>query len=173
MDIFRTLMRTRRTRLFIDHVSALNLVEIEFRDDKKVSAACKSYLEDLGSEQPRRADEEVAVDSTGEEMRIRNERYNTRVVKAREKLLATLLHEMAQVLGYKEVAALDIFKGGYSPQGWADIDVQQEIIRRYVIDLAFGDRALPVFVLNSNSEQDEARAEEEAGKAEGAARHER
>ena len=36
MDIFRTLMRTRRSRLFLDHVSALNLVEIEFRDDNNV-----------------------------------------------------------------------------------------------------------------------------------------
>ena len=152
MDIFRTLMRTRRSRLFLDHVSALNLVEIEFRDDSNVKAACQSYLENLGSEQPRRADEEVAVGSSNEERQIRDERYNTRVGKDREKLLATLLHAMAQTLGYKKVEALDIFEGGYSPQGWADIEVQQEAIRRYVIDLYLGNRALPVVVYNSNAE---------------------
>ena len=32
MDIFRTLMRTRRTPMWPDHVGALNLVEIEFSE---------------------------------------------------------------------------------------------------------------------------------------------
>ena len=31
MDVFRTLMRTRRTPIHTDHVGALNLVEIELR----------------------------------------------------------------------------------------------------------------------------------------------
>ena len=151
MDIFRTLMRTRRTRLFLDHVSALNMVEIEFRDEPDVLTAWRTYFENLGSEQPRRVDEMVSHDSGNEEKQIREERYNTRIMKDREKLLATLLHAIAQALNYK-VEALDIFEGGYSPQGWANIEMQQETIRRYVVDLYLGKRALPVFVLNADTE---------------------
>ena len=39
MDIFRTLMRTRRTPIWADHVGALNLVEIEFKDNPTIIAA--------------------------------------------------------------------------------------------------------------------------------------
>lgn len=42
MEIFRTLMRTRRTPIWAEHVGALNLVEIEFKDDPKVIAAWKT-----------------------------------------------------------------------------------------------------------------------------------
>ena len=151
MDIFRTLMRTRRTRLLPDHVSALNLVEIEFRKNRNVIAAWRTYSENLGTEQPRRADESVLENFSDEERRMREERYNTRLMKEREKLLATLLHAIALSLNYK-VEALEIFEGGYSPQGWADVEMQQEAIRRYMVDLYLGNRALPVVVYNSTSE---------------------
>jgi hypothetical protein len=35
MDIFRTLMRTRRSPMSPDHVGALNLIEIEFSNDEQ------------------------------------------------------------------------------------------------------------------------------------------
>ncbi len=151
MDIFRTLMKTRRTRLLPDHVSALNLVEIEFRNNSNVLTAWRAYFQNLGSEQPRRDDEVVSEYLGNDEQRIREERYNIRVCQEREKLLATLLHAIARSLNYK-VEALEIFEGGYSPQGWADIEMQQELIRRYVVDLCLGNRALPVVVYNSTSE---------------------
>ena len=151
MDIFRTLMKTRRTRLLPDHVSALNLVEIEFRKNSNVLTAWRAYFQNLGSEQPRRDDEVVSEHLGNDERRIREERYNIRVGQEREKLLATLLHAIARSLNYK-VEALEIFEGGYSPQGWADIEMQQELIRSYVVDLCLGNRALPVVVYNSTSE---------------------
>jgi len=40
MEVFRTLLRTRRIRLNPDHVGALNLVEIEFYGEKGVLAGC-------------------------------------------------------------------------------------------------------------------------------------
>jgi hypothetical protein len=47
MDVFRTLMRTRRMRLNPDHVGALNLVEIEFYRQADVIAAWETYWEHL------------------------------------------------------------------------------------------------------------------------------
>ena len=37
MDVFRTLMRTRRIPICADHVGALNLVEIEFANVEKAN----------------------------------------------------------------------------------------------------------------------------------------
>ena len=39
MDIFRQLMRTRRTPITPEHVGALNLIEIEFAGDLDIIAA--------------------------------------------------------------------------------------------------------------------------------------
>jgi hypothetical protein len=47
MDVFRTLMRTRRVRLNPDHVGALNLVEIEFHGEASVIEAWKAYWNHL------------------------------------------------------------------------------------------------------------------------------
>ena len=52
MEIFRMLMRTRRTRLYPEHVGALNLVEIEFAHDRPVIDAWRELFKHLGSEHP-------------------------------------------------------------------------------------------------------------------------
>ena len=39
LDTFRTLVRTRRTPMWPDHIGALNLVEIEFHDKPQVIEA--------------------------------------------------------------------------------------------------------------------------------------
>ena len=44
MDVFRKLMATRRERLSFEHVSALNLVEVEFRDSHKLLKNGKNIL---------------------------------------------------------------------------------------------------------------------------------
>lgn len=51
-DIFRTLMRTRKMPIHVDHVGALNLIEVEFIKDVQVIAAWKSYLADLSGTVP-------------------------------------------------------------------------------------------------------------------------
>jgi Family of unknown function (DUF6680) len=38
MDIFKTLMPTRRTPMYPEHVGALNLIELEYYKDKTVLA---------------------------------------------------------------------------------------------------------------------------------------
>ena len=157
MNIFRTLMATRRNRLSFDHVSALNLVEIEFRDSPNVVKKWKAYFTDLASENPRREDEKTLESLSNEENRRREERYQARVSANRAKLFTELLHEMAKILGYN-IEVFEILEGGYVPQGWDNVEFQQELIRQYVVDLYYGNRALPVLVYNvetqTNGEQE-------------------
>ena len=153
MTIFRILMATRRNRLSPEHVSSLNLVEIEFRDYPEVLRKWKDYFTDLCSVVPRQKDEELVGDPN--EDRLREERYRKRISDNRTKLLTQLLHEMAKALDYK-IEALDIFEGGYSPEGWGYVEDQQEIMRRYFVELYFGQRALPVVVYNNEPKTDQA-----------------
>ena len=150
-DVFRTLMRTLGDRLSFDHVSALNLVTIEFQNDENVIKEWKEYREYLHSGYQKRSDEIVSENLTEAEKQERINRYNTRTFIDSGKLLAKLLTAMAESLNYK-VEGLDIFQGGYSPQGWEHAENQQALIRQYFVDLCFGNKALPVLVFDGQSE---------------------
>ena len=131
MNIFRTLMRTRTgsARLSADHVAALNLVQVEFRNDSGVQAAWKEYFEILCRLGQGQHLEPLAM----------------------EKSLTKLLQPMSRTLGYK-IEGLEIFEGGYTPQYWETIETQQRAIREYFIALAQGKQAVPVKATESISE---------------------
>ncbi len=145
MDIFRMLMRTRRSRLMPDHVGALNLVEIEFKDETAIITEWRAYFEHLGIDHPKRTEEQVKDEMTQEEKQRRLGKYDERIAKDREKLLAKLLHAIATVLDFK-IEQLEIFEGGYAPHGWEVIEMQQAAIRSFVVGLYLGTLKVPVAV---------------------------
>lgn len=147
MDIFRTLMRTRRTPIVADHVGALNLIEIEFAEKAEVIAAWKKLMEHLGTEHPRKPEEDDRKATDAQDQINRNEKYYDRLYGERQSLLAKLLHAIALDLGHK-AEQLELFEGGYTPQGWHDVEMEQRIIRRFVVDLYHGNRVVPVGVLD-------------------------
>lgn len=130
-----------------DHVGALNLVEIEFHSDSDVITALKNLFQHFGTEQVRRADERVEPGMSQSDVSIRDERFNVRLANDRAKLLALLLHEIARVQKFK-VEQLELFEGGYSPQGWFNVEMEQAAIRSYALDLAAGRRIVPIGLLN-------------------------
>ena len=134
MDIFRTLMRTRKMPIHFDHVGALNLVEIEFANDKEVITAWKSYLKNLGERLPPDASPEA----------------QNAFHQSRENLLTKLIYEISKVLNFK-VEQLDILEGNYIPQGWNDDDWEQKLARKSMIDVLTGRR--PVLIQPYSAEQ--------------------
>lgn len=129
LDTFRALMKTRRLRLSQEHVAALNLVEIEFYNEADVINAWKNYLKNLSKNltEPNITDKD----------RLRH-------FEDQEELLTKLLHAMAKALGFSNIEQLDIMKGGYSPQGWADIESQQHLLRGMLIEMLRGNRPIPI-----------------------------
>ena len=156
MDIFRTLMRTRRTPIFAEHVGALNLVEIEFASDPAVVSSLRALFKHFGTAHPRRENENTEDSMNGDELRERDDKFYSRLSSERQALLARLLHAIAKNLGFK-IEQLEIFEGGYSPQGWEDVEREQQLIRHFIIELACGRRSLPVAVTNySNADSSNA-----------------
>lgn len=147
MDLFRTLMRTRRVPMSADHVGALNLIEIEFAGEPDVLAAWKLLYQHFATEHVRRPYEQRIPHATLEESRQRDNLFDKRLFDERQRLLAKILHSMAKTLNFN-IEQLEIFEGGYTPQGWQDEFVEQRMARNFILDLYRGRAALPVAVLS-------------------------
>ena len=108
--IFTTLMAHRKTNPPAQEwVSALNLIDVAFDDNKKVLSLWHEYYALLGSAQ------------------------NQNEYRDREHKYIELLSVMAKDLGYKQLQQTDIDKF-YSPQVYADqaqrnLDIQSELLR--------------------------------------------
>src|ERR1700712_4613828 len=150
MDVFRTLMRTRRTVLSPEHIGALNLGEIEFAKDPSVLTAHKALFTHFGTAHGRRENEKIEGLSDKSEIDRRSELFGTRLSQERQSALAKLLHAMAGALGFK-IEQLEIFEGGYTPQFWVNVENEQEIIRKFVVDLAHANKVLPIGVVDYRS----------------------
>ena len=122
--IFKELMATRATRVSPRHVDALNAIEVEFSDgsagDKCVLEAWRLYLDHLGD------------DNTGD-----NERWTDKG----NDLLTDLLYEMSQALQY-DFSKITLKKNVYSPRAHGDLELDQYLLRKYVVEMMAGKRPI-------------------------------
>lgn len=124
LQIFRTLMATRRVGINPDHVSALNLIEVDFYKCEKVESAWKAYKAHLFLKNIPAGDPEWE--------------------KEKEKLLARLLFQIGIVLDFN-IPELDIYEGGYSPEGWAWRDSLQSEVLGFFRELRRGEKLFPIW----------------------------
>lgn len=106
-DVFRILMKTRQVRLSHEHVTALNLIELEFYGCTNVTAPYRTYIQHLYSPMP-------AIE---EQDRYFEERHD---------LFVDLMHALGKELGYvydkRELERLS-----YAPMGWErDENIQRK-----------------------------------------------
>ncbi len=124
--VFHTLMRLRRSLLSPDFVAALNSVPLEFHGkDVKLAAirtAWKVYMEHHFKD--------TAV--VGWEGR-------------RDELLRQMLQPMGAFLGY-DFDPVELERGVYSPIAHGELETEQTIIRKGLVAMFKGERALPVEV---------------------------
>jgi hypothetical protein len=132
--IFRVLMATRGTPISPNHVEALNLIDIEFsgnnKKEKSIRDAWKVYLNHL-YESPKDY-QDPAYKSKLDAWSIRSNDY-----------LVDMLYTMAQTLGY-DFDKVQLKKGAYTPQGFIDLEFEQTLLRRGVLDVLYGKRGIPV-----------------------------
>jgi hypothetical protein len=128
--IFKTLMATRTAPLDLNHVNALNMIPLEFRDKryKDLLRQWEIYLRHLGMSPADQA---------------WNERRNT--------LLANLLVEMGKQLGFK-FDTTHVTSEVYRPQYHGNVQVELDLIRAGVLQIIQGDRKFPVQLFPGNPE---------------------
>lgn len=126
MEIFRSLMTTRRLKLSPEHVSALNLIEIEYYKNERVLEKWKAYVDHLQTSEgdPKRWNELADA-------------YYTELVQA-----------IGRTLGYN-IEQLSIFQGGYAPRGWEMVEAEQTQFRKLVIEVLEGNRPFPIIMAHT------------------------
>ena len=130
MNVFRSLMSTRRMALTQEHVGALNLVRVEFDGQTKVIEALNTYMVTL--------EEKLPPGAPVEDHRALNDKRDTK--------LTELLWAISQRLKFK-IQQLEILKGGYVPQGWQDDLERQRALQHYLLQIVSGQRPFPVTYL--------------------------
>ncbi len=137
LQLFHTLMETRATRLSGAHVSALNMIDLEFygkslfgkrwqsEADKKVTNAWKIYNDHLNNNVPA-------------------ERLEAWIERGNE-LFTSLLYAMAQSLSY-DFDEVQLKRDCYSPIAHGHIENEQTKVREGVLAVLEGKRSLPMHI---------------------------
>lgn len=137
LHLFHTLMETRATRLSGPHVSALNMIDLEFygkkyfgkrwqsEADRKVTNAWKIYNDHLNNAVP-------------------DERLDAWLEKGSE-LFTSLLYAMSQSLGY-DFDEVQLKRDCYSPVAHGKIEREQTKIREGIVDILEGRQSFPMAV---------------------------
>lgn len=121
LEVFRTLMATRGSTLSPAHVEALNRIDIEFYDEKTITDTWKTYLDHLN-------DRSLPPEAWAAKLPDH---------------LTDLLFVMGRSLGYN-FDKVHIKRATYYPQGYGDIEQDQLAIRKGVLAVLKGERALPM-----------------------------
>lgn len=123
MKIFKTLMSTRGSALRLNHVEALNMINVAFygsnKNDLNVVTKWKEYRDHLNSC--------PTANDPSYEVKFQN------WLEKMESNLTALLETMGKAVGFN-FDALEIKKGYYSPVGHGELESEQTIIRKGLVD---------------------------------------
>ncbi|MBB3182400.1 DUF6680 family protein [Variovorax sp. Sphag1AA] len=140
--IFETLMATRGARMSMDHVRALNTIDLAFYGTKILGRTVRSrkwqsvidawheyhaHLSQPEEQRPKTKDQDVAWGAKGEE------------------LFVNLLTALA-VSNHYRFDRTQLRMGGYSPAGHATVENEQTALRNLLIRMLSGQHPLPVEV---------------------------
>lgn len=129
-NIFKTLLATRANALSLEHVQALNLIDLEFYNEKEIREAWNVYRDHLNS-----------YPKTNEESN--NKSTEDRWQEKSMNCLIDLLYSLSKYFGYDFDKVL-LKNGAYSPNAHAWLELEQKIIRQGFVSIFAGDKAFKV-----------------------------
>jgi hypothetical protein len=133
LDIFKTLLATRANITSLEHVQALNMIDIEFYEEKKITQLWNIYRDHLNS-YPQNGDK-FAIESWAGK---------------RPDYFTDLLHGISNFLGY-EFDRIILKKGAYIPQAHGDLSMEQDLIRRGIVNLLQGETHMKIQVIDNRN----------------------
>lgn len=126
LGIFKTLLATRADTVSLEHVQALNMIDVEFYSQKDIRDTWNIYRDHLNSP-PQNQDK--AAQDRWEEKRV--------------DYLTDLLHCMSKFFGY-DFDKVVLKKGAYSPIAHGIFNLQQNLIRHGFVGLLNGEKSIKV-----------------------------
>jgi len=137
LGIFKTLLATRANTVSLEHVQALNMIDVEFYGEKNIRESWNIYRDHLNS-YPQNSD------------RATQDRWEEK----RADYLTDLLYEMSGFFGY-DFDKVILKKGAYSPMAHGMLNLEQAIIRKSFIEFLNGDKAVAVKIMESKKSSEE------------------
>ncbi|BCA94384.1 hypothetical protein TUM19329_07450 [Legionella antarctica] len=131
--IFKTLLATRADTVSLEHVQALNLIDIEFYNEKEIRGTWNIYRDHLNS-YPQNQDKNAQ--ERWEENRIN---YFT-----------DLLYSMSKYFSY-DFDKVILKKGAYSPMAHGILNMELALIRKRLVELLSDERALTIKITEPTS----------------------
>ncbi|WP_156966071.1 DUF6680 family protein [Paraburkholderia bannensis] len=140
--VFTVLMATRQTRVSVDHVRALNSIDLAFYGRRILGVPLRSaklqavldawhnyhaHLSVPLEQRPKTDNEQKVWNGKGDE------------------LFTSLLERMAIATNYK-FERQQLKSGSYSPEAHGTVELEQNMLRRLSLELLAGDRSLPLDV---------------------------
>lgn len=138
INIFKTLMATRATRLDPSHVTALNMIDLEF-EEQSVLEKWREYIDSLVD-----APQIPSADATQEKKNNYQNDLKNWLDKNDNKFIE-LLYEMSRALKYK-FDKVHLKKAIYHPTGFSDLELEQQLLRRMVLAFLDGQHAVKMDV---------------------------
>lgn len=156
--LFKSLMVTRGRPLLLEHVQALNMIDIVFsvkwyrsKKDKAVIDAWSVFRDHL-YHYPKAPLAKEGVDISKEDTATYNAQMETWISK-KDDLLIEILDKMAKPLGYRFDKVL-LKRGSYTPRHYGDLEAYQLINLRGISELLVGNRSLPIRIVEVPSTKD-------------------
>ncbi|HXG53702.1 MAG TPA: DUF6680 family protein [candidate division Zixibacteria bacterium] len=135
--VFHTLMATRAARLSTDHVQALNMIDLVF------------YGRRILGIHRRRKTESTVLDAWHEYLDHLNTKYEKETLSLwaakGDELFVNLLFALAVDVGFR-FDRVQLMKGAYSPIAHGELELEQQQLRKFAIDLLSGGRPLKMEV---------------------------
>lgn len=136
--VFRTLMATRGNKISLDHVQALNSIELFFNNPKKDKNIVEKWNEYL---------DHLVVQSIKEDDKDYSAKLDSWAGKA-DDLLTDLLHTMGKSLRY-DFDKVKIKRGIYVPKGHGDEQTDNLVIRKGMVQILKGKSGFPVTIVET------------------------
>jgi hypothetical protein len=128
MQIWRTLMGSRRYPTQQEYVTALNLVDVEFAGIQAIEQGQRDLFRHLNmNHQPPDWFEQL------------------------RRLQTRLLFAIGQHLGHR-MEQLDVLEGGYMPAAWGNVEEEQRVLRQLLIQQASGKKPVRVEIVAPSAE---------------------
>lgn len=156
--LFMTLMSTRGRPLVLEHVQALNMIDVIFsdksifdvffRDKRKKERAVvdawseyRDHLNDYPKQPPSESGNGLS-EAARTAYKSKCDDWQSRSIE----LLAELLAKMAASLNYHFDKVL-LKKGAYTPRGYGDTELAQLVIQRGLSEVLLGLKSIPIRVV--------------------------
>lgn len=133
ISIFKTLLATRANTTSTEHVQALNMIDIEFYEEKNIRELWNIYRDHLNTP-----------------FQNQNEQDQKYWEDKRIDYLTDLLHGMSIFFGY-DFDKVILKKGAYSPVAHGILNLEQSLIRKGFVELLSGNKSIQVELKNKEN----------------------